>query len=310
MQSSDEFDAITQVAQKLVGDFDNIEGNNITELEEPDLKSEEELKQIADAAYEKSLKEGYDPHNDPDIDKPKPKPKRRITHNKDRVASLVANADLLGYTGIEAAQFITRNLYPSGDGEFTKHQYTTWINKLKFTKLQHVDYYSRSGLFEDVYDIRERSKVTAQLLFRQYRRECVKPDGEQDKGYIIKLSAEIRAWAEQQMKIALSIPYIQNLKILIEATVQREHELRKNYPAIFEVSRAGSIGTVLPKAGGSESGDGGFGEAIAPKALDEKPEGQESITGSGEGAIQGDTDNGAVPPANRAARAESPERVF
>lgn len=316
MQSSeDDFDVITQVAQKLVGNFDTLEGSNITELEEPKLKTDEEMSAAAQVAYEEAVKNGYDPKNDPEIDKPKPKTQRRIRYNKDRVASLVANADLLGYTGLDAAQFITNNLYPlnpdgTRDGEFTKHQFTTWLNKLKFTKIQHVEYYSRAGLFEDIYDIRERSKITAQLLFRQYRRECVKPDGDQDKGYIIKLSGEIRAWAEQQMKIALSIPYIQNLKILIEATVKREHELRQNYPGIFEVSRSGDTRTVLPKISGTESGDGRRGETITAKALDEKPEGEESVTGSGEGALPGNLNDRTVQAAHRAARAESPERVF
>jgi hypothetical protein len=302
---------MTKESAVIVEQFNNLEGSDITDIED---KTEDEMAAEAHDSYNQVIKQ-YSHKNDPEIAPPRPYPQRRIRYNKDKVASLVANADLLGYTAIEAAQFITNILYPekedgTRDGQFTKHQYTTWHNKLKANKIMHVGYYSRAGLFEDVYDIRETVKITYQHIFRQFRREVVKPDGEQDKGYIIKLGYLIKELSEERMKVSMSIPYIQNLKLLINNTLQREHELRQKYPTIFEVSSSGDISTVLPAADAAESGDGGDGETISPKALYQKQARQGEAAGSGEGSISGDADDGAVQSSDGTAGTGPTERVF
>jgi hypothetical protein len=295
---------------EIILDVDNIDGTSLTiTQQDSEAKAAEEMKRI-----EARMEEQYDPANDPEIDQP-PVRKPRIRFDRDHLKQLVAQCDLLNFPRDEACKFINKVLNPDDDPTipvFTKPMYTTWLTKLKGEKIQFFQYYSRSGIYEDVYDVRATLKMVYQNLARQFKLELMKGK-EKDKRYIIKIAEIITMMSDEMMRVAMSSPFISGFQNLIEYQNRIIDEVKRVDPHILKKLGIKPFSAELSLPAAIESATDGqpSNETVGnTTTILVQPSEEKEGTGTGEGDIQKSPESRGLQESNGTTGSRTSERIF
>ena len=310
-----EYEEIESVLEELVEQVPILEGITLTNVTDIDKQWTKE----ANEQYVKIVNEGmtYNPAEDPEIEHHPGQEKKKITKrfDKDYVKSLVSQADLFGLSRREACSFINKALNPDHDDsipEFTPTMYATWLGKLKEHKILFFEYYSRSGIFEDVYDVRATMKMVYQILARQFRMEVIKGK-EKDKTYIIKLAETINTMSDEMMRVSMSSPFISGFKSLMDYKNSIIDEIKRKHPTLLANLDIKPLSTKLPipeQTRSSPDGQSNNAEGYAERSILERLATQEEGVGAGEGDISEPTITRGIPKADSATRDRLTERIF
>jgi hypothetical protein len=190
--------------------------------------------------------------------------------------------------------------------------YATWLGKLKEHKILFFEYYSRSGIFEDVYDVRATMKMVYQILARQFRMEVIKGK-EKDKTYIIKLAETINTMSDEMMRVSMSSPFISGFKSLMDYKNSIIDEIKRKHPTLLANLDIKPLGSQLPlpeQARSSPDGLSNNAEGHAERSILERLATQEEGAGAGEGDIPEPTITRGIQETNSTARDRLTERIF
>lgn len=309
-----EYEEIESVLEELVDQVPILEGITLTNVTDIDKQFTKE----ANEEYVKIVNSGmnYNPADDPEIEHTGQQ-KKKITKrfDKDYVKSLVSQADLFGLSRNEACKFINRALNPDNDDsipEFTTTMYASWLGKLKEHKILFFEYYSRSGIFEDVYDVRATMKMVYQILARQFRMEVIKGK-DKDKTYVIKLAETINTMSDEMMRVSMSSPFISGFKSLMDYKNSIIDEIKRKHPSVFanlDIKSIGSKLSIPEQARSSTDGLPNNAEGHVEGSVLERLATQEEGAGAGEGDIPEPTITRGISETNSTARDRLTERIF
>ena len=309
-----EFDEIDSLVDELIEQVQIVDGITLTNITDIDKQFERE----AEEQYPKIMKDAtYNPATDPEIEHQTGQQKRRITKrfDRDHIKSLVSQADLFGLSRREGCAFINRALNPDEDEsipEFTPSLYATWLGKLKEYKVEFIEFYSRAGIFEDVYDTRATLKMVFQNLARQFRMEIMKGK-DKDKKYIIELAEAIDMMSDTMMRVSMSSPFIAGFKSLMDHKNQIIDEIKRKHPNILAELDIKSLSSKLPlpaEVRSSPDGESRNAEGHDPRTILERLESQEERAGDGEGDIQEPTVTRGISETDRTTGNRITERTF
>lgn len=311
-----EFDELENDVDELIEQIPIIEGITLTNITDIDKQFQKE----ADEQYQEIMKqegEKYDPAKDPEIEHAG-QTKKRISgkrFDKEHIKQLVSQCDLLGFPRKEACAFINKVLNPDKDDsipEFTSTMYSSWLGKLKEHKIIFFDYYSRTGIYEDVYDTRATIKMVYQNLARQFRMEITKGK-DKDKIYIIKLAETIDQMSDTMMRVSMSSPFIAGFKSLMDYKNSIIDEIKRKYPNVLanlDIKPLGSQLSLPAEVRSSPDGESRDEEGHDKGSVLERLATQEERAGDGEGDLQEPTITRGIPQSNGTARDRLTERVF
>jgi len=311
-----EFDELDNIVDELIEQIPIVEGITLSNFDDVSRQFESEAKE----QYQEIMKqegEKYDPAKDPEIDH-SGQQKKRISgkrFDKEHIKQLVSQCDLLGFPKIEACQFINKVLNPDNDPTiptFTTTMYNSWVNKLKEHKIVFFEYYSRTGIYEDVYDTRATIKMVYQNLARQFRMEIVKGK-DKDKTYIIKLAQAIDMMSDTMMRVSMSSPFIAGFKSLMDYKNAIIDEIKGKYPNILaslDIKPLSSKLSIPAEIGSPPDGESRNEEGHDKGSILERLAAQEEGAGSREGDIQEPTISRRIQEGDRTARDRTTERVF
>ena len=313
--TAQEFEELDNEVDELIEQIEIIEG--ITLVNSTDI--DKQFQKEADEQYSQIMKDStYDPKLDPEIEHNNGQTKPRLRgkrFDKEYIKRLVSQCDLFGLSRTEACEYINRVLNPDkldNVPEFTVTMYNSWLGKLKEHKILFFEYYSRSGIFEDVYDTRATIKLVFQNLARQFRTELLKGK-DKDKIYIIKLAQTIDTMSETMMRVSMSSPFIAGFKSLMDNKNLIIDEIKRKHPSIFADLDIDSLGSKLSlpsEVRSSPDGESRHEEGHAQGSILERLTTQEEGAGTGEGNIPESTVTRRIQETDGTARKSLTERVF
>jgi hypothetical protein len=315
-----EFIELDSLIDELIEQIPIIEGITLSNSDDVLRQFDKEAQQQYQEIMKQEGTEKYNPALDPEIEHKtnSGQMKKRISgkrFDKDEVKRLVSQADLFGLSRKESCAFINKALNPDGDPtipEFTPTMYATWLNKLKEHKIIFFDYYSRTGIYEDVYDTRLTVKMVYQNLARQFRMEIMKGK-EKDKTYIIKLAETIDQMSDTMMRVSMSSPFIAGFKSLMDYKNGIIDEIKRKYPNVLanlDIKPIGSQLSLPAEVRSSPDGESRDEEGPDKGTILERFTAQEEGAGDGEGDIQEPTISRGIQESNGTTRNRLTERVF
>jgi hypothetical protein len=309
-----EYEEMDNIVDELIDQVPIVDGITLTNVTDIDKQFEQE----AQEQYPKIMQEAYNPATDPEIEHNNGQTKKRLSgkrFDKEHIKQLVSQCDLFGLSRNEGCAFINRVLNPDEDDDipkFTPTMYATWLGKLKEHKILFFEFYSRTGIFEDVYDTRATLKMVYQNLARQFRMEIIKGK-DKDKKYIVQLSQAIDMMSDTMMRVSMSSPFIAGFKSLMDHKNQIIDEIKRKHPKLLEELDIKSLSTTVPiptEARSSPNGQSSNAEGHDKGSILERLATQEERARDGEGDIPEPSITRGIPQTDRTTGNRITERTF